>query len=96
MCEGEDYSEFLICMDLERGIPAEKQVSVCEQRNAAVVVRVLEERRGREDDSHSYTNFNRAELKGFHRGSAVIQTPALNLHLYRQNGLIVSVTVVLP
>ncbi len=40
----EDYSEFLICM-LDRW--PEGHGSVCEQRNAAVVGTVLEERRGR-------------------------------------------------
>lgn len=40
----EDYSEFLICM-LDRW--PEGHGSVCEQRNAAVVGTVLEEKRGR-------------------------------------------------
>jgi len=39
---GEDYSEFLICKVVMFAV---RQISVCEQRNAAVVEMVLEEGR---------------------------------------------------
>lgn len=41
-CKGEDYSEFLIC---QLGLTeAVRQLSVCEQRNAALVRMTLERR----------------------------------------------------
>ena len=64
MCGGEDYSEFLICMDHlpcegKTGYPlCGQRVSLCEQRNAAMVVRVLEGERVKDESRTIYVRRN--------------------------------------